>query len=83
MSWSTARPPPSRAQWSSPHRIFCFGSWGREGNKTGRRPTWSARSALRAARLAERTDEKVATASTKVPTAVADAETVPQSVVTG
>jgi hypothetical protein len=33
--------------------------------------------------LAERTEEKVATASTKVPAAVADAETVPQSVVTG
>lgn len=49
---------------------------------TGRSPASSDRSAARAARLAERTDEKVATARTSVPPAVASAEIVTQSAMT-
>ena len=47
---------------------------------TGRNLTSSDRSAVRTARLAERTEAKVATASTSVPPAVAREEIVAQSV---
>ena len=50
-----------------------------DGISSGRSPAWSARSATRAERLDERTDEKVATASTSVPPAVASDEMVTQS----
>src|SRR5262249_40508224 len=46
--------------------------------RRGRRPVSSASSAIRAARFVERTAEKVAPASTNVPTAVASAEIVCQ-----
>ena len=49
---------------------------------TGRNPASSDRSAARAARLAERTDENVATARMSVPPAVASAEIVTQSTMT-
>ena len=49
--------------------------------RTGRRFTWNASSAIRAERFEERTAEKVATASTSVPTAVAKDAMVAQSVV--
>jgi hypothetical protein len=45
----------------------------------GRKPTFSACSETRAARLAERVAEKVATASTSVPPAVANEAIVPAS----
>src|SRR5580693_6681019 len=50
---------------------FCAGSCGRALNSTGRRPTFSACSDTRAARLAERVEENVAMARTSVPPAVA------------
>ena len=54
-------------------------SFGREGKRTGRTPTSNACSAIRAARVAERTDANVATAKTSVPPAVARDEIVAQS----
>jgi hypothetical protein len=80
-SSTTARPPLRLAPWRSPHQIFCTGSSRLELNKTGRRPTWNARSAMRAARFADRTDENVAIASTNVPPAVANDEIVTQSAI--
>lgn len=57
--------------------------WGasssRDGASTGRRPTRNDRSAIRAARLAERTEANVAMARTRVPAAVASEATVDQS----
>ena len=50
---------------------------------TGRRPASSERSAPRAEALAERTELNVATASTRVPPAVASAEIVAQSAIGG
>ncbi|HEY9244898.1 MAG TPA: hypothetical protein VIP48_23105 [Streptosporangiaceae bacterium] len=47
---------------------------------SGRRPSSKLSSAARAARLAERTEPNVATASTRVPPAVASEEMVAQSV---
>ena len=52
----------------------------REGTSSGRRPTDSASSATRAARLAERTAANVAMASTSVPAPVVSDEMVVQSV---
>ena len=75
-----ARPPSTWAQCSSPHIIFSVGSSRREGITRGRWPIRNACSATRAARLAERTEANVATASTRVPVAVASAEIVTQSV---
>jgi hypothetical protein len=51
------------------------------GISTGRRPASSERSATRADWLAERTELKVATASTNVPPAVASDEIVTQSAI--
>ena len=48
---------------------------------TGRSPANRARSAVRAVRLLERTDENVAMANTSVPPAVASEEIVAQSVI--
>ena len=56
------------------------GSSSREGTSTGRNPASRARSAVRAALLAERTEAKVPTASTRVAPAVAIEEIVAQSV---
>src|SRR5579859_8009565 len=59
--------------------IFCGGSSRRDGIRIGRSPTSRLCSAARAERLAERTEENVATASTSVPPAVASEEIVTQS----
>jgi hypothetical protein len=50
---------------------FWRGSCWRALNNTGRRPTFNACSDTRAARLAERVEEKVAIANISVPPAVA------------
>src|SRR5947207_11551299 len=78
---STAPCPPG----TFTHRLsakptFCSGSWARDGTSSGRIPASSVRSATRAARLADRTDTNVATASTNVPTAVASEAAVAQSI---
>src|SRR5215213_5559924 len=78
-----ARPPSSREWWPSTHMTLSSGSSSREGISSGRNPTWRARSAVRAAWLAERTEAKVATASTRVPPAVASDEIVTQSAIAG
>ena len=52
----------------------------RDGARTGRRPIWNERSAIRADLLLERTAEKVAAARTSVPPAVANDAMVAQSV---
>src|SRR6516165_3284218 len=56
----TARPPPTRTKCSSCHPTFCSGSCRRELRNSGRSPASSDRSAVRAARLADRTDANVA-----------------------
>src|SRR5919198_3081388 len=76
-----ARPPPTCARWSSIQDILMSPSVSRDDPRSGRIPTWSARSAVRAARFAERTEANVAIARTSVPPAVARAETVAQSVI--
>jgi hypothetical protein len=53
----------------------------RDALSSGRIPTWRARSAVLAARFAERTDTKVAIARTRVPPAVASEETTTQSTI--
>ena len=75
-----ARPPVILAQWLSAQAILSGGSSSREGTSTGRNPASRARSAVRAAWLAERTEAKVPTASTRVAPAVAIEEIVAQSV---
>jgi hypothetical protein len=50
----------------------------RDGMSTGRNDSWNASWAVRALRFAERTAENVATASTRVPLAVASEEMVDQ-----
>src|SRR6266536_4680441 len=75
-----ALPPLSFAQWLSAHMILSEGSSSREGTSTGRSPASNVRSAVRAARLAERTEANVPTASTSVAPAVASDEMVAQSV---
>src|SRR5262245_33656708 len=57
------------------------GSVRRDCTSTGRRCSWSATSAIRAERLAERTEANVATARTSVPPAVASEEIVTQSAI--
>src|SRR4029450_7107035 len=59
------------------------GSSSREGISSGRNPTWRARSAVRAAWLAERTEAKVATARTRVPPAGASDRPGPQPAIAG
>src|SRR5437588_3583987 len=76
-----ARPPTTFAQWRSTHMILSPGSSRRDGPRTGRNPASSARSAVRADWLLERTEENVAAASTRVPPAVASEEIVAQSVI--
>src|SRR5919108_5658035 len=75
-----ALPPLSLAQWLSAHMILSEGSSSREGTSTGRSPASNARSAVRAARLAERTEAKVPAASTSVAPAVPSDAIVAQSV---
>src|SRR5579884_1618846 len=74
------RPPPTFDMCSSPQVIFSTGSCNRELTSTGRRRVSSARSAVRAAAFADRTEANVATARTSVPPAVANDDTVAQSV---
>jgi cytochrome P450 len=62
---------------------FSAGSWNRDGTSTGLSPASSERSAVRDARLADRTEAYVAAASTSVPAAVASAEIVAQSATHG
>src|SRR5262249_34882178 len=83
LSSATARPPSTFTQCSSMKPTFSAGSSKRDGTRTGRSPAISARSATRAARFADRTDAKVAAASTSVPPAVESAEIVTQSATTG
>ena len=59
------------------------GSPGRDEARIGRRLISKDRSAIRADRLADRTDEKVAAARTSVPAAVANDATVAQSITVG
>ena len=77
---TSARPPPTPARCPSDHIAFSAGSWGRDGTSTGPRFTGRIPSAARVARLAERTEAKVANASTSVPPAVANDDTVTQLV---
>src|SRR5262245_823613 len=74
-----ALPPRSLVQWLSTQVILSGGSSSREGTSTGRSPASSIRSAVRAARLAERTEANVPTASSSVAPAVASDEIVAQS----
>src|SRR5215218_6235588 len=80
---TAARPPSMRAWWPSTHRTLIRGSSSFEGVSRGRSPTWRACSAIRADWLADRTEAKVAAASTSVPPAVASEEIVTQSVIAG
>src|SRR5438445_3497882 len=80
---TAALPPVTLVRWSSTQVTFWTGSSKREGNRSGRSPAWRVRSAVRAAPLADRTEAKVATASTRVPPAVASAEIVVQSAIRG
>src|SRR3954466_6286944 len=72
-------PPCTCTQWSSPNPTLSVGSSNRVGTRSGRTLASSDSSATRAERLADRTDAKVATASTSVPPAVAKEEIVTQS----
>ena len=77
---STAPPPPgATSHLSSANPIFCGGSSRRVCTISGRSPASSDCSAIRAERFPERTEAKVAPASTSVPPAVASAEIVTQS----
>ena len=67
-----ARPPPIRAAWRSCHRTLCTGSSESDGTSSGLIAVSSDSSAMRADRLDDRTAENVATASTRVPPAVAN-----------
>src|SRR6516225_9999875 len=78
---STAPAGGGRTQWRSTNMIFSSGSSSRDCTSTGRRCSWSATSAIRAERLADRTEANVATASTSVPPAVASEEIVAQSAI--
>ena len=66
----TARPPSTLSQCWSWNITFSSGSWNRVGTSRGRTPARKLCSAIRAERLLERTEEKVATPRTRVPTAV-------------
>ena len=83
-------PPSTRTIRPSPKRTVSGGSITRAGASTGRRPSNSARSASAVERSAisvercpKRTEEKVATASTSVPAAVASEAIVGQSTARG
>src|SRR5207302_1227646 len=78
---AVAEPPSTWSHLPSWNPIFCSGSSRREGSSSGRRPAITETSATRAARFAERTDAKVAPASTRVPPAVASDEIVTQSAI--
>jgi hypothetical protein len=60
--------------------IFWTGSSNRDGAYTGWRCSWSAASAMRVDRLADRTEANVASARTSVPAPVASEEMVVQLV---
>src|SRR5438309_286597 len=83
VSSTAALPPVTLVRWLSIQVTFWTGSSKRDGNRSGRSPAWRVRSAVRAAALADRTEAKVATASTRVPPAVASAEIVVQSAIRG
>ena len=68
------------AQCSSPHMIFCATSSSLDGISSGRIPICIEYSANRAERFADRSEAKVARASTRVPAAVASEAIVVQSV---
>src|SRR5437016_216733 len=72
-------PPRKATRCSSMKLTLTKGSSNRDGRRSGRKPTWSVRSATRAALFAERTDENVAMARTSVPPAVAADAIVAQS----
>lgn len=78
-----ACPPEAWTQRPSMKPIFWAGSSMRECARTGRRCSWSASSATRAERLAERTEANVAIARTSVPPAVPSEEIVTQSAIAG
>src|SRR5512132_370427 len=80
---TVARPPSRREWWPSTHRTLISGSSSFEGTSSGRSPTWRARSATRADRLADRTEAKVAAASTSVPAGVASGEIGTHSAIAG
>src|SRR3954468_5189124 len=72
-------PPGTGTQCSSWNPTLTIGSSSLDGISNGRTLASNVSSASRALRLAERTDAKVATASTSVPPAVASEEIVTQS----
>ena len=72
-------PPETRTQWLSAKPTLSGSSPWRLGNSSGRTLASSESSATRAARFADRTEAKVATASTSVPAPVASDEMVTQS----
>jgi hypothetical protein len=81
---SAAPPPPgtsSQRLSAKPTLTGASSSW--DGISTGRIPARSDRSATRAERFADFTDENVATARTSVPPAVASDEMVTQSAIAG
>jgi hypothetical protein len=76
-----ARLPSTFAQCSSTHMIFSGGSLTLDGISSGRWPSRRACSAVREARLADRTDRNVASVSTSVPPALASGAIVVQSAI--
>ena len=74
-------PPSTLTMRPSPKRTTSGGSVTRAGASTGRRPSSSARSAMRVERCPKRTEENVAAASTSVPPAVASEAIVGQSAI--
>jgi len=74
----TALPPSTLATCRSAQSALCTGSPPSDGTSKGRSPDNRDSSATRAERLDERTAEKVATARTNVPPAVAGEEIVCQ-----
>ena len=87
MTSNAAVPPSAVSHSPSGYWIFCLGSCSREFTSSGRCAASSERSAVRAARsavraerFADRMEANVATASTRVPPAVASDATVDQSI---
>ena len=81
---SAAPPPPGTySQRLSAKPTLTAASSSCDGISTGRIPASSDRSATRAERFADLTDENVATARTSVPPAVASEEMVTQSAIAG
>lgn len=76
---AVALPPGTATKWLSTNPTFTVGSSGLDGMSKGRSPESNERSATREARLAERTEAKVALASTNVPPPVVSAEIITQS----